>query len=127
MKFQFQFFIFHWYVFKCVSYFSNSFCAYFLFLVKADSHYRSSMAFFSTVISFFLFYFLWCLLPNFMQSFYVMLFDFFKGGSGSTGIGKKKILLLKGKEKEIPNVSVYFSIMMVNVHQEHENKFFFFG
>ncbi|KAL1564860.1 regulator of nonsense transcripts UPF3-like isoform X1 [Salvia divinorum] len=27
------------------------------------------------------------------------------GGTGSTGIGKKKILLLKGKEKEIPNVS----------------------
>ncbi|XP_042061771.1 regulator of nonsense transcripts UPF3-like isoform X1 [Salvia splendens] len=27
------------------------------------------------------------------------------GGTGSTGLGKKKILLLKGKEKEIPNVS----------------------
>ncbi|XP_047948920.1 regulator of nonsense transcripts UPF3-like [Salvia hispanica] len=26
-------------------------------------------------------------------------------GTGSTGLGKKKILLLKGKEKEIPNVS----------------------
>ncbi|KAG8364049.1 hypothetical protein BUALT_Bualt19G0085700 [Buddleja alternifolia] len=30
------------------------------------------------------------------------------GGAGSTGIGKKKILLLKGKEKEIPNVWVKF-------------------
>ncbi|KAL8520879.1 hypothetical protein ACS0TY_011437 [Phlomoides rotata] len=27
------------------------------------------------------------------------------GGTGSIGVGKKKILLLKGKEKEIPNVS----------------------
>lgn len=34
------------------------------------------------------------------------------GLPGSADVGKKKILLLKGKEKEIPHVSFYFYFIL---------------
>lgn len=46
-------------------------------------------------------------------------FEFVLGVSGTTDIGKKKILLLKGKEKEIPHVRSSFSPFLFLVNLDH--------